>query len=288
MRLNADLEKTELPKYLSEGCMESHKALKAMFERSVTDLLHSEACASSFSKQVKLIVETLDTNLKLLKGLKATEAKKYSKEVENLQAKFGRVMDYGKKVHQIQNESEAFEREKEALKKKKITFSKAKNMDMKMINEKLGVLTKTSDKLGEDYKKAKDDLRQQTQDFNEAKAYIFRTFNAHSASLDLRYGDNLELYKRNLSEFVKGLKIATQVAATKDVFLVSPELTSHPTYMRTDSTSKANSVSASSEDERGKRTVVHFNKFSTDLVFEEESIKNPEVLLFFDQLDTPP
>lgn len=257
VKLNADLEKTELPKYLLEMCTDSHKSLRAMFERCVTDLIQSESCAMSFSKQVKLIIESLDTNLKLLKGLKATEAKKFTKEVETLQAKFAKVMEIGKKANQIQTEIEGFEREKENLKRKKISYSKAKNMDLKTISDKITGLMKTQDKAAEEYRKIKEEMKQQNTDFNEAKLYIFRTFNAHSASIDMRFGDNLELYRKNLGEFCKGLKITTQGIA-KDPTQGSPESFAHPAYMRSGSFPKANSVSASSDDDKAKRLVINF------------------------------
>lgn len=256
VKLNAELEKTEPPRFLIESCTENHRLLKSNFEKSVSDLIISETVATTFSKQVKLIIETLDTNLKLLKGLKTTEAKKYSKEVETLQIKFTKVMENGKKVQAIQNEMESFEREKELLKKKKLNFSKAKNMDIKSIQDKLVVLSKNNEKYNDDYKKAKDDLAQHTKDFNEAKHYIFRTFNAHSASIDMRIGDNLDLFKKNLSEFVGGLKITTVPSAPpKEVTLVSSEFISPSIYTKGGINSKANSISASSEEEKSKRLV---------------------------------
>lgn len=213
----------------------------------------SETIASNFAKQVKLIVESLETNLKLLKSLKATEAKKYTKEVELLQTKFAKVMETGKKAQTIQIEIEAFEREKEHLKKRKLNFSKSKNMDSKAIQEKILLLTKHCDKLTDEFNKSKEELRQQTKDFNEAKLYILRTFNAHSASIDLRFGDNLDLYKKNITDFINGLRIATVASSSSKE--TSPELAAHPFYSKTETSSKANSVSASSEDDKSRRIV---------------------------------
>jgi hypothetical protein len=255
--MDADLEKTDLPRFLTDSCTDAHKKLRSVFQACVGDLLESEASSTSFAKQIRLIVETLDTNLKLLKGLKATEAKKYSKEVETLQTKFAKVMDNGKKVQIVQAEIDALEREKAYVRKKKQNYSKNKGVDLKVFNDRLALLSKNIEKLNEDYKKSQDDLRQQTKDFNEAKSYILRTFNAHSASIDLRYGDNLELYKKNLNDFIGGLKItASSKLQTKMVSPVSPISPSNRNYAQTDSTSKANSVSAFTDDDKPKRTVV--------------------------------
>ena len=166
-------------------------------------------------------------------------------------------MENGKKVRTIQVEIDSLEREREYVRKNKQNYSKNKTIDMKVFYDKLTLLSKNTEKLNEEYKKSQDDLRQQTKDFNEAKSYILRTFNAHSASIDSRIGDSLELYRKNLNDFIKGLKItANSQAQTKIVPPISPESTSNPTYARTKSTSKANSVSGFTDEDRQKRTVV--------------------------------
>ena len=252
--MNAELEKTDIPRFLVDSCKDIHRNYRNILEKSVTDLLHSEACAASFAKQIKLIVETLDTNLRLLKGLKATEAKKYGKEVELLQSKSSKLMDIGRKCNALENETEVYDREKANLKKKKQTFSKLKNMDVKAISDKIVTLAKQHEKFTSEYINSKEELKSQTKDFNEARLYIYRTFNAHSASIDMRFGDNLELFKKNFLDFVQGLKITSQPNVC-DINLGSPDAGSYQVALKTSFLSKANSVSGSSQEETSKRIV---------------------------------
>lgn len=252
MRIVTDLRKVEIPPLIRDGCSATHGRLTLTFERYHIDLSETDAAASNFSKHIKMIIESMDTNLKLLKSLKNSEAKKYEKEVQSLQTKFSKVMDAGKRYTAVENETEHLEREVEMLRSHRTAYSKNKPADIKAVRDRIDLLRQSKDKFMKEFVRVKQELEDENADINASRQYIVKTFNAHSESIDSRLVDNIEFYKAKLSDFARGLKLGTP-QNTAEVSISSPFPEAGKSLVMKSSTSNAGSLT--SEDDKPKRLV---------------------------------
>lgn len=221
MRIVSDLKKVDIPPLIRDGCSATHTILTSTFERYHVDLSETDATAVAFSKSIKMIIESMDTNLSLLKGLKNTEAKKYEKEVLTLQTKFGKVMDTGKKMTSIENEVENLEREVSQHRSRKVSYSKNSKVDIEAAKDRIELLRQTRDRFNKEFQRVKEEMEVQNSDFNESRKYIVTKFNAHTESIDSRLTDNIEFYNKKLADFAHGLKLGTPQHSYEDS-LASP------------------------------------------------------------------
>lgn len=259
IKIIKDLDKIEIPQYLTEFCSDSHEELKENLTKSNEGLFIADFSAMEFIKQLKSIAEVIETNLKLVKSLKNSEAKKYSKEVESMQQKFSKLIDFGKKVLNSQSEIDTLS--KDLMMSKKLTpgtTPKKRTADQKTIKEKLASINILKDKLELEFEKLKQETSGMANEYNESKKLIFRTFNAHTDSIDSRIKDNLMFYQKKLNEFSATMRFGIEPSKKKEKIIVELRKPSVEIREQTNSLEKTEellSVENLQETRRPKRLV---------------------------------
>lgn len=256
MKIVADLEQVEIPQFMVEGCSSAHKIMKDTLKKCSVDLIETDGASVAFTKSIKRILEAIETNLKLLKGLKTTEAKKYEKEVMLLQDNFQKLMAHGRRTIQIQVDIEKLERHSYMMKRSKNNqHPKNKVTSWKVLRDHMAVLDQASQRSIEEFEKAKNEAQVFNQDFNETTKFILETFNVHTESIDSRLSDSIEFYKRKLNEFAQGLKIWNTPLQSTEVTPIGKNHSGNHFSLVKQNSRVAESISGFSDEVRRRRFV---------------------------------